>query len=59
MDLKEIRISRKLTQQELADLCNIKRSTIAMIETHRSNPSVQVAQRIAKVLGFKWTEFFE
>lgn len=59
MELRELRVSKNLTQQQLADRCDIKRNTIAMIETGQSKPSVETAKRIAKVLGFNWTKFFE
>lgn len=59
MDLQQARLSKKLTQKELAELCNIKRSSVAMIETYKYKPSVKVAKKIAKVLDFDWTEFYE
>ena len=49
-----------LTQSELADnLKVITRNGIALIETGRSNPSVNSAKAIAEYLGFDWTLFFE
>ena len=52
-------MSKKLTQEELAVLCGVKRTTITEIENGNSRPSVETAKAIAKVLGFKWTKFFE
>lgn len=57
--LKEKRISKKLTQKELATLCGVKRTTITEIENGNSRPSIDTAKAIAKVLGFNWTKFFD
>ncbi|WP_047758090.1 helix-turn-helix transcriptional regulator [Geobacillus sp. ZGt-1] len=57
--LKNMRLSKKMTQKELAELAGISRSTYAMIENGQRNPSVEVAKRIANVLSFDWTYFFE
>ena len=58
--LKEIRQgSRNMTQKQLAELAGISRTMITEIENGNANPSVDVAKRIAAVLGFDWTLFFE
>ncbi|MBW7651340.1 MULTISPECIES: helix-turn-helix transcriptional regulator [unclassified Anoxybacillus] len=57
--LKNKRLSKELTQKEIAKLVGISRSTYAMIEKGERNPSVSVAKRIADVLKFDWTIFFE
>jgi DNA-binding XRE family transcriptional regulator len=59
VDLKEKREEKGYTQQSLADEVGVWRSTIAMIETGTNKPSVPLAQKIASILGFNWTEFFE
>lgn len=53
------RIENNLTQAEVANRANIARTTYAMIEQGRRLPSVPVAKRIATVMNFKWTLFFE
>jgi putative transcriptional regulator len=58
VNLKELRGKAGLTQQELADQCNVIRQTISNIECELSRPSVETAKLIAKVLGFSWTDFF-
>lgn len=57
----EIRKVRGLSQQEVADQAGISQSYYASIETGmRGNPlSVIVAKKIAHVLGFDWTRFYE
>lgn len=59
MNLKEKREEKGYTQQSLADEVGVWRSTIAMIENGTNKPSVPLAQKIASILGFNWTEFFE
>lgn len=58
IDLKEIRTEKGLTQQELADECDVNRTTITNIENGIINPSVQLAKKLGKILGFDWTLFF-
>lgn len=57
--LKEIRDAKGLTQEQVAILSNISRSHYTHIEQGTKTPSVDVAKRIAKQLGFEWTIFFE
>lgn len=47
-----------MTQEKVADLAEIERSYYTKIENGLT-PSVKVAKRIAGVLGFEWTLFFE
>ncbi|EMT54275.1 XRE family transcriptional regulator [Brevibacillus borstelensis AK1] len=48
-----------LTQEKVANKAGIARTTYAMIEQNNRTPSVNVAKRIAKVLGVNWTLFFD
>ena len=48
-----------LTQEEVANRSGIARTTYAMIEQNNRTPSVPVAKKIATVLDFDWTIFFE
>lgn len=57
--LKEIRISQRLLQEQVAAAAGIERAYYSMIETGKRKPSVAIAQAIANVLGFAWTKFFE
>ncbi|MHC1772982.1 MAG: helix-turn-helix transcriptional regulator [Flexilinea sp.] len=59
IDLKEQRNQKKLTQSELAQKIGTTRPTITRYETGVRRPSVTVAKKIADVLGFDWTLFFE
>jgi len=58
--LKELRArSSNMTQKELAARVGISRTMITEIENGNANPSVDVAKKIAAVLGFDWTRFFD
>ena len=59
MDLKEERLKKGLTQQQLAEILGITRQTISHIECGRIKPSIDNAKAIAKVLNFDWANFFK
>lgn len=58
IDLKEVRESKGMTQQELADKCGVIRQTISNIECGLAKPSVPTAQAIGKTLDLDWSLFF-
>jgi putative transcriptional regulator len=58
VDLKKIRESAGMTQEQLADKVGVVRQTISNIECGLAVPSVTNAQAIAQVLEFDWTDFF-
>lgn len=47
------------TQENISKKIGISRSHYAQIESGDRTPSVKVAKRIARVLGFDWTCFFD
>lgn len=49
--LRAYREAAGMTQQHLADLCEVSRETISRIETGRNEPSVGLALQIAAQLG--------
>ena len=57
--LKDIRAKNELTQQEVANAANVDVTMISKIELGERRPSVEVAKKIASVMGFNWTRFFE
>ncbi len=59
MDLKITRKNKRLTQQQLAELVGVDRTLISKIESGVATPSVTTAKKIAAVLGFHWTRFFD
>ena len=49
--IKELRKSIKISQQELADRCNVTRQTINAIENEKYDPSLQLAYKKKKNLN--------
>lgn len=59
IELRKLRTTAGMTQETLATECGVQRTTISMIESGENKPSVDLAKKIAKVLNFDWTQFFE
>jgi putative transcriptional regulator len=57
--VKEIRIAKEMTQQELADLLGVSRQTIFSIETGKYVPSTILALKIAKIFNKSVEKTFE
>ena len=57
--LEAIRNERGLSQRSVAEAAEIAQATYCNIEKGKKGISVKVAKRIAAVLGFEWTKFFE
>lgn len=50
MNIKNIRMSKGLTQDDLAKAVNVQRTTVTMWETNRSLPNIIMLKKIAEVL---------
>lgn len=59
MNLIEERKRANFTQREVGRLSGISESYYSMIESGERKPAVKTAKKIAAVLGFDWTLFFE
>ena len=57
--IKKIRKEKGLSQQELADKLSMNRVQYNRIETGKSDPTMNILQRIATVLDINVVEFFE
>ena len=55
--LREIR--GYTSQAEIAHACDISQQLYSAIEVGKSRPSVETAKKIADILGFPWTRFYE
>ena len=53
------RATRRMTQQELADLVGVSRQTIIQRERNRYNPSMLLAYSIAQVFGVTIEDLFD
>ena len=57
--LREFREGKKMSQEEVGQATGLKQSSYSMIEIGERNPSVEAAKKIAAVLEFDWTKFYE
>lgn len=53
------RATKRMTQQELADLVGVSRQTIMQLERNRYNPSLLLAYNIARVFDVAIEELFD
>lgn len=58
LKLKVARVEKSLSQQELADLCEVTRQTIGLIEKGKYNPTLNLCVKIAKVLDLTLNDLF-
>ncbi len=56
--IEEIRKSRGIRQEELAQQLGVSRQTISSLETGRYNPSIFLAYKVAKLFGMTIEEVF-
>lgn len=56
--VKEYRITREMSQQDLANLVDVRRETIIRLEKGEYNPSLQLAMDIADVFQTTVEELF-
>jgi len=57
--LIERRKSRELTQTCIAGRAGISRSYYTQIERRQRSPSIPVAKKLAEILEFDWTCFYD
>ena len=58
-NLKSVRESRGMTQQDLADRIGMRRETILHLENNRYNPSLEMALKIAQVFDLRVEDLFQ
>ena len=56
--LEELRKTRGLRQEELADALEVSRQTIGSLENGRYNPSIQLAFKIARYFSLTIEDIF-
>ena len=54
--IRDLRLRRTLTQQQLADACGLDISYVGQIERGQRNPTLGVMQGLASVLGAKLSD---
>lgn len=58
-NLKQIRLSRRLSQEALALQADVDRTYVSGLERGLRNPSVDILDRLAKALGVATGDFLE
>lgn len=53
------RATKRMTQQELADLTGVSRQTIMQLERNRYNPSMMLAYSISKIFDVTIEDLFD
>lgn len=56
--LKEVRIEKKLSQTQLAEMVGVSRNTISSIETGQFNPTAKLALVLCIALDKKFEDLF-
>lgn len=56
--LRVFRVARGLRQQDLADLSDVTRNTVALLEKGTQRPHLATAERIAAALGVTVEDVF-
>lgn len=57
--VKKLRKQKGLTQEQLADKIRVSSTYIGFIEQGQRNPSINTADKIARVLGVKLSDLFD
>lgn len=57
--IKAIRVEKKITQQDLADLCGYDISSLSRLEAGRANATLSTLDIVSKALGVAPVEFFK
>ena len=58
-NLRELRLKKKLTVEQLATKAGVHKNNIYFIESGTRTASVNMAQRLAPFLGCKWHELID
>ena len=57
--VRELRLSKNISQETLADLCGLHRTYISDVELGKRNVSLENIEKIAKAMGVSLTKLFE
>ena len=55
--IRELRLKNQLTQEELADLCDLTKGYISQLENDANSPSITTLKDILDCLGCSRTDF--
>ncbi|MEP7264971.1 MAG: helix-turn-helix transcriptional regulator [Bacteroidota bacterium] len=57
--IKELRNTKKITQQDLARLCDFEKASMSRIESGRTNTTILTLLKISKVLEVPLQDLFK
>ncbi len=57
--IKEIRLSKGFSQQELAARCNFEESNLSRVELGKTNPTVKTLYKISMALSVKLKDLLD
>ncbi len=57
-NIKELRKSKKLRQEDLAEILGVTRQTIIAIENNKYDPTLELAMKISEYFKISETEIF-
>ncbi len=55
--LRELRLARQLTQEELGRRAGLSMTYISLVETGKRNPTITAVSAVLDVLRVSWAEF--
>ena len=58
LKIKELRLKKQITQNELAIQCNFEKASMSRIESGKTNVTVLTLRKISKALDTPMMEFF-
>lgn len=58
MNIKSLRIKRKMTQAELAEKIGVDQTAVSQWETGQTNPKAALLPRVAEALGCSLDDLF-
>ena len=59
LKIKNLRISKGLTQEELGDRCELSKGFISLLERDMASPSIATLEDILNALGTDFAQFFQ
>lgn len=57
--IQEIRIEKKISQQELASKCNFEKSNMSRLEKGNSNATLSTLEKVCHALQIDYIELFK
>lgn len=57
--LIDLRKDKGLTQEAMAEMLGVTQPSIGLWESGQRTPKPQAAKKVAEILGFDWTKFYE